>query len=164
MTAGRLSQEDRGPGSAPEAPSDLYEVETLAEMSPGELLSLYETEAPDRIESAAPVGHWRIELDGRPMTWSQGLRRLFGTDGDRDWETAEELRRIVHPEDREAFDAALRNALVDREPFQVEHRISRPGGGTLHVRSAGRVQDDPEGGAAQIFGITLQLERLVDEA
>lgn len=163
MTAARSPQEDEGSGSGPEVSTDLYGVQTLAEMSPGELLRLYEEEEPDRIEAAAPVGHWTIELDGRQMTWSQGFQRLLGTDGNPDWETGEELRRIVHPEDREAFDAALRKAIADREQFQLEHRISRPGGGTSRMRSAGAVQSDPEEQVDRIFGITHQLGRSIDE-
>lgn len=164
MTRRSDVDQQRDGGLPSEPPAGLYEVEMLAKMSPGELLRLYEEEPPNRIEEAAPVGHWTIELDGRKMTWSEGLKRLLGTDGDPDWETGEELRRIVHPEDRDAFDAALQKAIADREPFQVEHRISRPVGGTLHVRSAGTVRSDPEGQPAQIFGITHQLERLAEES
>lgn len=96
--AGRQDPDQQmGGGSPSQTPTELYGAEDLADLSPGELLRLYEEEAPDRIEAAAPVGHWMIELDGRRMTWSRGLQRLPGTDGSPQWETAEELRRIVHP-------------------------------------------------------------------
>lgn len=162
MTGPSPTEDDVASLSSSTAPPQT--VQGLVEMAPDELLDLHEAEYLQQIEETAPVGHWTIDLDGGQMTWSHGLQRLLGTDGAEQWETADELRRIIHPEDREAFDAALREAIIRGEPFDLAHRINRPDGPALVARSTGRLYTDPKGRADRLLGITLLLDRPADEA
>ncbi len=160
----RNRSRENGSGSIQSPDVGLDEDWNLAEMPPDQLLELYESGLPDRIEAAVPIGHWTLDLDGGRMTWSPGLKRLFGVEGSGEWETADELRRLIHPEDRESFDAALRRAVIEREAFQLEHRVSQRGGATLHVQSVGRLDTDPEGLPDRLVGITFLPDGPTEEA
>jgi len=51
-----------------------------------------------------------------------------------------ELRKMVHPEDREAFVSAVTRALTDGTGYDVEARLILPNGNLSWFRSQGRVE------------------------
>ena len=52
---------------------------------------------------------------------------------------------MVHPDDRDKVSAAVRAALEDGQPYQVDHRILTRSGDIRYVREMGKVERDAAG-------------------
>ncbi|MBD0328930.1 MAG: MASE1 domain-containing protein [Thermoleophilia bacterium] len=116
----------------------------------------------------AHVGSWRWDVRRDAVTWTDELHRIFGVEPQRHPVTYAAYLDRVHPEDRAAVDAAVRQAFADRQPFAFEHRIVRPDGAERVVASRGQVL--VEGGepiamlgTAQDVTEHRQAERLRDD-
>jgi PAS domain S-box-containing protein len=55
------------------------------------------------------------------------------------------LMHVVHPDDAALYGDALKRHLVDREPYDFEHRLVKKNGETLWVRARGNAQRDEDG-------------------
>jgi PAS domain S-box-containing protein len=91
-------------------------------------------------QALAHIGSWEWDIRRDLVTWSDELYRVFGLDRER----AEPLTYatyldLVHPDDRELADRAVKSALNDGQPYALEHRIVRPDGLERIVASRGRV-------------------------
>lgn len=113
----------------------------------------------------ANLGAWEIELsanldlEASHLTWSDQVYRIFGYEPGEVEVTSAFFFERVHRDDREKLGRALRQAIVLKQPFSVEHRIIRPDGEErvvagyaeatyeeqgLPVRMVGAVQDITE--------------------
>ena len=91
-------------------------------------------------QAIAHIGSWEWDIRRDLVRWSDELYRVFGVDRKR----AEPLSYstyldLVHPDDRDLADQAVKSALEDGQPFALEHRIVRPDGRERIVASRGRV-------------------------
>lgn len=104
----------------------------------------------------AHLGHWDLELVTNRLTWSDEVFRIFEQSPQTFGGTYEAFLEAVHPEDRNAVDAAYQASLNSRTPYQIEHRLLMPDGRIKYllekcetafdgdgkpVRSMGTVQD-----------------------
>ena len=104
----------------------------------------------------AQVGSWELDLTGNVLIWSDETYRLFDIDKDRFGATYEAFLNAIHPEDRDAVNAAYSRSLQTREPYEITHRLLMPDGRVKYVtercasyfdndrkpiRSVGTVQD-----------------------
>jgi PAS domain S-box-containing protein len=91
-------------------------------------------------QALAHLGSWEWDIRRDLVRWSDELYRVFGLDRERagplSYSTYLEL---VHPDDRELADRAVKSALEDGQPYALEHRIVRPDGLERIVASRGRV-------------------------
>ncbi|MBI0583270.1 MAG: PAS domain S-box protein [Methanomassiliicoccus sp.] len=70
----------------------------------------------------------------------------------------DEAWKMIHPEDRAMFNAAVGRAIEDLSDFEVEYRLAEhPPGEETWVRSVGRVYADMQGRATHILGITRNI-------
>ncbi|MFA6971280.1 MAG: EAL domain-containing protein [Gallionella sp.] len=114
------------------------------------------------LAEAQKIGHfgsWEHDLLSGQLTWSDEIFRLFEIDQANFVPSYEAFLNIVHPEDRERVSQAYCNSLLDRQPYQITHRLLTPDGrvkwveercsndfdaGAHAVRSVGTVQDVTE--------------------
>nr|MBI1231271.1 PAS domain S-box protein [Cytophagales bacterium] len=102
-------------------------------------LTLRESEKKLKAASAiAKLGYWRLELDGKTLSWSDevydiwGLRRnVFDLNFDSFFET-------IYPADRDAFVASKDNAFAAEKVFDFSHRIVTPENEVRWVHHLGR--------------------------
>jgi PAS domain S-box-containing protein len=99
----------------------------------------------ERTEQMAHLGSWELDLVTGRLTWSNEVYRIFGLQPQEFGATYEAFLERVHPDDREAVDAAYSSSLrEDRDGYEIEHRVVRKGTGEiryclercLHVRDA----------------------------
>ena len=88
-------------------------------------------------------------------TLSAGLYGLYGVDGSTFTPGHERFMEIVHPDDRDAVNGALRRAWAMRSPFSFEHRLVRPDGIERWVLQSGDVFCDENGRPVRMAG-TIQ--------
>lgn len=120
-------------------------------------------------ESAAQVGHWRVEIATGTIFWSQEVFRIHGLPDDVP-PTLDQALGAYHPDDRARVSDQIGRSIDRREPFDFLARIVRPDGEVRHVRSRGEIDghsgDDDFGLFGIIQDITAQVaqERSLDEA
>jgi|GEM_PF-179704 len=82
-----------------------------------------------RAEFVAKIGNWEFDFNTRAVFASEGARVIYGL-GARPW-TIEEIQKIPLPEYRSKLDAALKNLIENREPYDVEFKIKRSDTGEI---------------------------------
>ncbi|HSE80187.1 MAG TPA: MASE1 domain-containing protein [Gaiellaceae bacterium] len=91
-------------------------------------------------QALAHIGSWEWDIGGDLVTWSDELYLVFGLERGRvEPLTYATYLELVHPDDRELADRAVKAALEDGQPYALEHRIVRPDGHERIVASRGRV-------------------------
>lgn len=109
--------------------------------------ALRESEARlKRAQRIARLGNWELDLRTGTLTWSDQVFRIFGVPEGSFTPTRAAFLELVHPEDREKVEAAVRDALLAHAPYRVDHRIVRPTGEPRYVREYAEVVlegDDP---------------------
>ncbi|KQM27847.1 MULTISPECIES: sensor domain-containing diguanylate cyclase [unclassified Sphingomonas] len=120
-------------------------------------------------ESAAEVGHWRLDTGRERVTWSQEVFRIHGVPAAVPPTFASALE-AYHPDDRAMVTGHIGQAIADRSSFEFRARIIRPDGEVRHVFSRGEIDRVNDDGSLCLFGIiqdvTVQVahETLLDNA
>lgn len=97
--------------------------------------ALRESEARlKRAQRIARLGGWELDLRTGALTWSDEVYRILGVSTESFTPTRATFLELVHPEDRERVQAAVRDALSARAPYRIDHRIVRPTGEQRYVR------------------------------
>ena len=93
-------------------------------------------------QKLAGVGCCQYSLvDGR-LIWSEELYRIHGLDPRAFTPTYESVAKLIHADDRCAWEESIATALRNHETFTTEFRIVRPDGAVRHLRSLGEVMMD----------------------
>jgi PAS domain S-box-containing protein len=103
-------------------------------------------------EQMAHVGHWRIDVLGRDVFWSDELYRILGWPKSRppDIESAIES---YHPDDRPCVRKSVERALTDGTPMAFEARIAHTNGSYRDVICSGRAERAADGEIVGIVGV-----------
>lgn len=104
------------------------------------------------LEEIFDVGTWELDLCTMTIAWSGGARHLLEL-GASVPATFEALLGRIHPEDRARAETAYQQALSNRAPFDIAHRLLFPDGRVKHVRHAGSPMDAGAGPNAHYFGV-----------
>ena len=124
----------------------LDEVATLAEEVEGRDARL------ELMLSASGTGFWEWDVATGELTWSEAIFRQHGlapTDRAPDFPT---YLTMIHPDDRERFEAALRATMGGTAPFSLEFRIVWADGSVHWTYGAARVFRDADGRALRMIG------------
>ena len=103
----------------------------------------------------AGLGSWEWQPEADTLWWSAEVFRIFGQEEGRSEPSYAAFLSGIHPDDREVFGAALRGALEQRLPLNIEFRIVRPDGRMRFVHAQGELASLGAGRPAVMFG-TLQ--------
>lgn len=112
---------------------------------------------------AAGVGLWDWDIRSGDLWWSENLERIHGVppgafDGNFDT-----FRRFIHPDDLDAFDRAVRDALDSGTDFFVEFRVPGADGTVRWIRGQGRVFRDAAGDPYRMIGLGLDVTTRRDD-
>ncbi len=108
-------------------------------------------------EEMASVGHWRLDLADRQVTWSREVIRIHGEDPETYTPTLKSALAFYHPEDRDKVARLIEEAITARRPFDFMHRLIRTDGQTRYARSHGRCELDEKGQVSALFGVFQDL-------
>ena len=128
-------------------------------------LQLAETkDSLDRAQDIARLGNWDWQLADNRLFWSAGIYRLFGLDPATFEASYEAFLQRVHPDDREAVEAAVSRALASGTPYALDHRILLPDGGIRIVHESAEVLRDAQGTPLRMIGTVQDVtERALAE-
>lgn len=95
--------------------------------------SLAESEASlRRALEIAHLGNWELDLLTNHLTWSDEIYRIFGLHPQEFGATYEAFLEHVHPDDRDAVDAAYTESIHEgRDSYEIEHRVLQKSTGKI---------------------------------
>ncbi|MGV8943548.1 EAL domain-containing protein [Thermomonas sp.] len=127
--------------------------------------ALLESEA--RLEEAQRISHlgsWNWDLVTDALTWSDELCRIYGVEPGHQVASVDDWLSRLHPEDREAVNTSLRQAVEQRVPVSHEMRIIRPSGEVRTLFDQSEVRVDKQGRAVKLVGACLDItDRKLEE-
>jgi|GEM_PF-344265 len=111
-----------------------------------------------RAQAIAGLGHWGWDMVTGRVTRSAETYRILGRTPDTLGGSVSDFLEVVHPDDRDIFQAGVRKAIKQRGPFGFEFRVVWPDGTVRHVHSRGEVSVDPATGASvAMVGTVLDI-------
>ncbi|SBV33461.1 Diguanylate cyclase with PAS/PAC sensor [uncultured Sphingopyxis sp.] len=114
-------------------------------------------------EAAALVGHWRVDLVGWTIHWSDQAYRIHGLVPGTPVDVNYSVKQYV-AEDGAAVRKILEVAVRTGEPFAFQGRIHRADGEIRHVKSHGSIEMGRGGRAIAIFGTVQDVTETVENA
>ena len=118
-------------------------------------------EAVERLrlaEEAAGFGLWDLDLETDVVTLSEGAAALNGLPRKSARVREEDLRQLIHPDDRAAVSTALQDAIRNGDSYQVEFRLLRSDGCQRWCRSLGRVERAGSK-ASRVIGAVIDITK-----
>jgi|GEM_PF-6384305 len=110
-----------------------------------------------KAEELAGLHSWEWDIRTGHLVWSAESYRAFGLDPHETKLTFDTFISSVHPEDRDSVNNALRDALDNVRPHDLEFRIVRPDGQERIVQSRGEMQLDAMGRPIRMQGMALDI-------
>ena len=116
-------------------------------------------ESEERMSLAADAAHlgmWEWDLNTDEM-WSTKMRRaLFGlpTSGKI---TFKDLISLVHIDDRDRIQEALKHAIESGEDYDSEYRLVLPDGGVRWMEARGRCVTGEKGAGTRLIGVSIDV-------
>lgn len=105
---------------------------------------------------AANLGFWVWDIPADQAWMTEARRQLMGLNGSANLTFADLLQR-VHPDDRAAFENAVRRAKGEERRFEHEYRVVFPNGEIRWIASRGRCLADAEGTPSVMVGISMDI-------
>jgi PAS domain S-box-containing protein len=100
----------------------------------------------------ASIGHWRFEVDGDSVVWSDEVFRIHGLPVGTPPPMSEALE-FYHPDDRARVEAELTEAIAEQRGFEWEARVIGVDGRLRYTVAQGQVEVDDAGKMVGMFGI-----------
>ena len=105
---------------------------------------------------AGNLAMWVWDVSGNDVSMTEGGRSLFGLKPDARLDFAATFDR-VHPEDRAAREAAIRQALETRGVYDVEYRLQPTDGMARWIHGRGRCVRPDDGDDPKLFGVSIDV-------
>jgi PAS domain S-box-containing protein len=112
-----------------------------------------------RLRLALEAGHmgaWEWDVESNTVVWSEGLTSAMGFAPAEGPRTLQEFLAIVHPEDRAHVQSAIQRSLETDAYYNVEFRVTAPGG-TRWVARKGRAVRDASGRPVRMIGVGMDV-------
>jgi PAS domain S-box-containing protein len=114
---------------------------------------------------AGRMGVWDWNIETGEVKWSENLEPIHGLRPGTFPGTFEAFRELVHPDDRELVERAIRDALDGRNAYDIEFRNLWPDGAVHWMSAKGAVYRDHAGRPIRMIGVgvdTTERRRLED--
>jgi PAS domain S-box-containing protein len=108
-------------------------------------------------EPIADHGAWEYEPDTGRTRWSDALYRIHGEVRGSFEPTAENVRPLVHSEDRDTYTEIVRDAIATKTPFACQHRIVRHDGEVRILIVRGSFVEGRDGAPDRLIGTTQDV-------
>ncbi|MDX1295173.1 MAG: PAS domain-containing protein [Sulfurimonadaceae bacterium] len=111
----------------------------------------------------AKLGSWNHDLLTKRSLWSDEMYRIHEKDTSEREVSYESIVSLIHPEDREAFKKAFRDAVEERVTFDKEYRIVIPSNGQVkYLHSQAETTYGRDGKPLRIVGTTQDVTERVE--
>ena len=108
----------------------------------------------------AHIGHWRIELPGNALFWSDEVFRIHGRDPEAGPPSLEAALAFYHPDDREAVARHVADAVETGQSFSFAARIVTSDGRFRDIVCRGLCEQDAAGATTAVFGTVMDVTDL----
>ncbi|MGI9333162.1 MAG: putative bifunctional diguanylate cyclase/phosphodiesterase [Gammaproteobacteria bacterium] len=108
----------------------------------------------------ARLGHWEFNLDSARFLWSAELRSVLGLEGEDPHARLDDLIALVHPDDRQFVETTIDEAITEKSPFSLEHRVVTPRGQVLNVLHEAEPITEDEDGSVSVLGTVQDVSAL----
>ncbi|HEY5894892.1 MAG TPA: PAS domain S-box protein [Chthoniobacterales bacterium] len=105
---------------------------------------------------AANLGMWVWDVAGEDAWMTEQGRALFGFKPDARIDYSAIFDR-VHPEDREAREAAIKRALETQGKYEMEYRVQLPDGAVRWIAARGRSVGKANGRGQKLLGVSMDV-------
>ncbi len=105
----------------------------------------------------AGAGTWDWDIVNQQMNWSAELFHLFGLDPDRDKESFEIWKRIIHPDDLKMAVNNVEVALKENKHLSSEYRVIHPDGKIHWICALGKTVYDVSGEPLRMTGFCIEV-------
>jgi PAS domain S-box-containing protein len=109
--------------------------------------------------NAARMGVWDWDFATGDVRWSGELEPLHGLPRGGFAGTYEAFRDLIHPDDRERVESAIRKAVESRKPYEEEFRIVGADGVERWTDARGQVVEDEGGRPIRMVGVGIDVSR-----
>lgn len=106
-------------------------------------------------ERVADLGSWEWHVQANEVRWSKQLYRIFGVDSSTFQPSFDGYLAQVHPDDREAAQETIKNALESGAPFAFEHRVA--GREEVWIGATGRIIETGPDGPVRMAGTAQDI-------
>ncbi|GAB4229758.1 MAG: hypothetical protein Kow00121_58640 [Elainellaceae cyanobacterium] len=106
---------------------------------------------------AAKAGTWQWEIETNRAFWSDENFRLLGYEPKCCMPTYENWLQAVHPDDRDAVQAQVNQALTERFDLNCEFRVQLPDGAVRWLADIGQLTYDNQGNPTGMIGIQIDI-------
>ncbi len=100
----------------------------------------------------AAIGHWRFEVEGGSVVWSDEVFRIHGLPVGKPPPLTSAMD-FYHPDDRARVEAELTAAIAEQRGFEWEAQIVGADGTVRHTVSQGQIELDDAGAMIGMFGV-----------
>ncbi len=117
-------------------------------------------ESTHRLQDAqrvAHIGSWELDLRSGRLEWSDEIYRIFGMDPGRFDASYEAFLEAVHPQDREAVNAAYQHSLQTRQPYDITHRLLLADACVKYVHEQCETEFSPDGTPLRSLGTVQDI-------
>ena len=112
-------------------------------------------------EKLSHTGCWAMNSETGELFWSQEEWRIFGLDPKATQLSYQVFLDLVHPEDRAALEENSRQAVRNKEGYEVRFRAVLRDGTTKHLHTVGKPQAAETGELVEYIGVTMdETERV----
>ena len=105
----------------------------------------------------AKIGNWDLNLKQNTLIWSDEIFNIFEIDKAKFAASYEAFLAAVHPDDRDAVDAAYTKSLESKVPYEIVHRLLMNDGRVKVVREQCETVYDLEGKAIRSLGTVQDI-------
>lgn len=110
------------------------------------------------------IGNWTWLVKEGKILWTDELYRIYGLEPQSQEITFELYASFVHPDDKEELFNTIQNALSNKMPYDLHHRIVASDGSVKHLNAKGSVQLDANGAPEKMLGTAQDVtERTIIE-
>lgn len=115
-------------------------------------------------QRVAHVGNWDWRIPTNELVWSDEIYRIFGLKPREFGATYEAFLNSVHPDDREFVKESVNEALYERKPYSIDHRVVLPDGEIRFVHEQAEVTFDENDEPVRMMGTVQDItERKIAE-
>lgn len=107
--------------------------------------------------SFASIGAWDWDISTGDIYWSDQIAALFGYEDGKIAPTYENFIAAIHPNDREAVQAAVKACVEDGADYDIEHRVVWPDGSVHWVHERGGTTRDADGNPKNMLGVVQDI-------
>ncbi|MCK9419161.1 MAG: PAS domain S-box protein [Nitrospirae bacterium] len=129
----------------------------VTERKETEILLQQQRSQLEEAQRISHVGSWERDISTNVISLSDEMKRIFGINPREKKFTFQMLLDMMHPDDREPFQKAVREAVFGKKPYSTEYRIVHGDGSTRFIHARGEAQYDGLGKPVIFRGIAQDI-------